>query len=190
MICAHCGSADGKHPLDCALWEGPIRAYPEEVAVSHILEVLERTGCDDPRRCPGHLIPAQDRQTCCVCDLRYRLGQGGWLVDDREVDLSTKVKLGTVVESARNCDVIPAMLDLVRDLASPVYEQLVAGPWGVIPSWVQEEGRECYWWNGEEALCLREGLVDVLNAEAPVECYFGAHPDYPRVMAVGFYKRV
>ena len=73
-------------------------------------------------------------------------------------------------------DLIPAFLGTLQEVDHAAHSQLMLLPFGPIPAYVQDEGDESEWWNGDDAAFLLESLFDALNAAAPENCYFGAHP--------------
>lgn len=80
---------------------------------------------------------------------------------------------GTVSHGTmRPCDLIPAFLDVLRDIDMDAYAQCIH----VIPAYVQDEGDSSEWWNSDDAASFLESLFDSLDACAPDGFYFGAHP--------------
>lgn len=73
-------------------------------------------------------------------------------------------------------DLIPAFIDALREFNPDGYAQIMSSCFGPIPSWVEDEGDSCEWWNGDDAAALLESLFDALDECAPEGCYFGAHP--------------
>jgi hypothetical protein len=86
-------------------------------------------------------------------------------------------KPGTVIHGTLHPkDLIPALLDELRAVAPDAYAQLVAMPFGPVPSHVQDEGDSSEWWDSEDAAALLESLFEALTEHAPEGHYFGAHP--------------
>jgi hypothetical protein len=84
---------------------------------------------------------------------------------------------GTVIHGTlRTCDLIPAFLGALRDVAPDHYAGYVVAPFGPIPAHVQDAGDSSDWWDGDDAYALLEELFDILNDHAPEGYYFGAHP--------------
>ena len=77
---------------------------------------------------------------------------------------------GSLVDYAshRPQDLIPAFLDLLKDVDAPEYDRR-------LPSYAMED-QEHQWWNSEECNWLLEELFDTLDQYAPDDHYFGAHP--------------
>lgn len=74
-------------------------------------------------------------------------------------------------------DLIPTLLDAVREYNPSAYAGLMVSPFGAIPAYVQDEGDDSPWWDGDDAsYLLNEVLFDLLNEVSPEGCYFGAHP--------------
>lgn len=83
---------------------------------------------------------------------------------------------GTVIHGTlRPQDLVPAFLNVARDVAPDAYEQMIAAPFGPVPSYVQDEGDNSEWWHGEDCAALLESLFDLLNEHAPEGYRFGAH---------------
>ncbi len=76
----------------------------------------------------------------------------------------------------RTQDLIPAFLDVVREVAPDHYEGLMVCPFPPIPSYVMDDGDSSEWWDSEDAGYLLESLFDILDEHAPDGFYFGAHP--------------
>ena len=80
---------------------------------------------------------------------------------------------GTLIAGThRMCDLIPVMLEAIRD--TPEYTQLS----GTLPSVVTDPS-STEWdkeWNSEEVSYLYEELTEVLERYAPEGYYFGTHP--------------
>ncbi len=84
---------------------------------------------------------------------------------------------GTVIHGTlRMCDLLPAFLDCVREVAPDHYEGFMGAPFGAIPSYVEDEGDDSAWWASDDAYNLLESLLDILNEHAPEGYYFGPHP--------------
>lgn len=73
-------------------------------------------------------------------------------------------------------DLIPAFMDLLRDIDAPEYEAYTVGPFPAVPAYVYDEGDDSAWWELEECDYLLADLFDILNSYAPEGFYFGAHP--------------
>ena len=87
------------------------------------------------------------------------------------------MKTGTVsYGTLRPQDLIPAFIDALAEVAPAAHEQLLALPFAFIPSWVEEEGDGCEWWDSEECQWKLASLIEALEEHAPEGCYFGAHP--------------
>ena len=72
-------------------------------------------------------------------------------------------------------DLIPAFLDVVRDIAPAHYEQILLLPFGFVPSYALEY-EDSEWWESDECGHRLEELFDLLNEHAPEGFYFGSHP--------------
>jgi len=72
-------------------------------------------------------------------------------------------------------DLIPAFLDVVRDIAPAHYEQVLLLPFGFVPSYARED-EDSEWWESDECGHRLEELFDLLNDHAPEGFYFGSHP--------------
>lgn len=67
------------------------------------------------------------------------------------------------------------------------YAQLLSGPWGVIPSYAQEDP-SCDWWASDEAEALKDTLTDMLAKDStygvkpggPTRVYPGATQSWQR----------
>lgn len=89
-----------------------------------------------------------------------------------------KAEIGTVISGTmRPQDLIPAFLDVLRELNPPTYQQIMipGAGFSVIPSSVWET-KDDPWYDSEEAGWILEDLFDALDACSPENCYFGAHP--------------
>lgn len=87
------------------------------------------------------------------------------------------MNVGTVIRGTlRNQDLIPALLDELRDRDPTAYAQMVMQPFGIIPSYALED-EDSEWWDSEEACWLLEEVIDALNDCAPEGYHFGPHPD-------------
>lgn len=75
----------------------------------------------------------------------------------------------------RTQDILPELLDAVRDYAPHHYAAYRVTPFRPIPAWAWEYG-DSEWWNSEAAMDLMNELSDILNEVAPEGCYFGSHP--------------
>ena len=85
--------------------------------------------------------------------------------------------LGTVSHGTmRPQDLIPAFLDILRDVDGAAHEQYMLMPFGPVPSHVMDEGDDSEWWQSEDALWILQDLFDALDAASPEGFYFGAHP--------------
>jgi hypothetical protein len=84
---------------------------------------------------------------------------------------------GTVSHGTmRPQDLIPAFLDVARDIAPDAYAQMMFAGFPPIPAYVVDEGDASDWWRGEDCAALLESLFELLNEHAPEGYYFGAHP--------------
>jgi hypothetical protein len=82
---------------------------------------------------------------------------------------------GTIIHGTmRNQDLIPAFLDVAREIAPAEYAQMVSAPFSPIPSYALEDD-SAEWWTSDEAHYLLEELFELLNLCAPEGFYFGAH---------------
>lgn len=82
---------------------------------------------------------------------------------------------GTVSHGTlRTCDLIPAFLDALREVAPDAYAQVVCTPFSVIPSDASGDNSHEFW-ESDDAQSLLESLFDTLNEYAPEGYYFGAH---------------
>jgi hypothetical protein len=82
---------------------------------------------------------------------------------------------GTIIHGTmRNQDLIPAFLDVAREIAPAEYAQMVSAPFSPIPSYALEDD-SAEWWTSDEAYCLLEELFELLNLYTPEGFYFGAH---------------
>jgi len=75
----------------------------------------------------------------------------------------------------RSQDLVPAFLDVLREVAPAHYEQIMVAPFSIPPAYAQEDP-DSDWWDSEECQWFLEELFDTLNEYAPEGCYFGAHP--------------
>jgi len=83
----------------------------------------------------------------------------------------------TVIRATyRSQDLLPAFLDLLRELDPVSYSAWVTSTWSIPPAYVADEGDESAWWESEDCSNCIETLFDQLNACAPEGYYFGAHP--------------
>lgn len=73
-------------------------------------------------------------------------------------------------------DLIPALLDAVKLYNKPGYHGLMAAAFGPVPAFVFDEGEDSDWWNTDQAQCLLQELIDLLEDVAPDGTYFGTHP--------------
>lgn len=79
--------------------------------------------------------------------------------------------------SCRPQDVLPPVMDALRELDPVKYSAIVTAPFPLPPAYVQDEGDDSEWWDSQECHhFLWEELFDALNACAPDGFYFGAHP--------------
>ena len=84
------------------------------------------------------------------------------------------MQTGSIIHGTmRPQDLIPAFMDVVRDYAPAVYEQLTVC--NAIPAYAAED-EDSEWWNSDSASYLIEQLWDTLNDHAPEGHYFGSHP--------------
>ena len=70
--------------------------------------------------------------------------------------------------SMRNCDLVPAFMDALRD--TPEYVQLMNS----VPNYAADDER-CHWWISQDAYCLGSELFDVMEDYAQDGYCFGAH---------------
>lgn len=89
---------------------------------------------------------------------------------------SARERCGSVISGTmRPQDVIPALLEVLREEDEKAYTQMMEQSFG--PPAYAEENENSPWWYSEEALALKEELIEALNDCAHPYCYFGAHPD-------------
>jgi hypothetical protein len=75
----------------------------------------------------------------------------------------------------RTQDLIPAFLDVLRELDPDRYAGFCVQPFGPVPSHAAEDS-DSDWWGSDDAGYLLEELFDALGDCAPEGYYFGAHP--------------
>lgn len=92
--------------------------------------------------------------------------------------------IGTIIHGThRPQDLLPSFLDALRaigedfkypdrDTARAEYAQLVAMPFGFIPSHAQED-ENADWWRSEECTARLEEISELLFSHAPPFAYFG-----------------
>ena len=82
---------------------------------------------------------------------------------------------GTIIHGTlRPVDLIPAFLDALRDADPAAHAQLMALPFGPVPSYAMEDDSSD-WWDGEESSDLLTELFDALdNAASEHGFYFGS----------------
>ena len=83
--------------------------------------------------------------------------------------------IGTLIDNTtRPCDVLPALLDALREVDAPEYAgQVVCPP---IPAHAMEDDN-AEWWDSEDAHALQLDLEETLADYLPPYTYIGAHPD-------------
>ena len=87
------------------------------------------------------------------------------------------MKTGSVsTGTLRRHDLIPAFIEVLREVAPDAYVQLMVAPFPPIPSYVHDDGNSSPWWDSEDAEWLLESLFDELDWQADEGYYFGAHP--------------
>jgi DNA repair protein RadC len=83
---------------------------------------------------------------------------------------------GSVISGTlRPQDLIPAFLDVLRDVAPAHDEQITAAAFPLPPAFALEDDTSD-WWTSEQATDLLAELLDLLDEHAPDGHYFGAHP--------------
>ncbi len=85
---------------------------------------------------------------------------------------SCEISSGTL----RAQDLIPAMLDALRELAPAAYQQVVSPGCGfsAFPSYAAEDSGSD-WWQSDDCDWLSQSLEDALNEHAPEGYRFGSH---------------
>lgn len=76
----------------------------------------------------------------------------------------------------RSQDLIPAMLDALRELAPAAYQQVVSPGCGfsAFPSYAAEDDAS-EWWGSDDCDALGEALFDALSEHAPEGFYYGSN---------------
>ena len=87
------------------------------------------------------------------------------------------ITTGTVIHGTmRVQDLIPAFLDTLAEVWPEAYAGYMVCPFGPVPAYVEDEGDDSEWWDGDDAKGLLDSLFDQLNEAAPDGYYFGSHP--------------
>lgn len=95
------------------------------------------------------------------------------MTDERtQVEIHANLDESVIHGTLRNCDLVPAFLDVIRDTAE--YAQFMLHLPSVVtdPSASENDER----WENEEMIYFVEELFDVLDSYAPDGYYFGSHP--------------
>jgi len=86
------------------------------------------------------------------------------------------MNVGTVIHGTlRTQDLLPVLLDELRERDPAAYAQMVMQPFGLIPSYALED-EDSEWWDSEDACWLLEEVIEALDNCAPEGYFFGAHP--------------
>ena len=101
-------------------------------------------------------------------------------LNDFQLELSKaeKYRNQTVIRAThRTQDLIPAFLNVLKELAPENYQQLMIPGVGfpAVPAYAYDD-LDGEWWDSEEASDLVQELMDVLDDHGPEGCTFSAHP--------------
>jgi len=85
-------------------------------------------------------------------------------------------KTGSVISGTHRLqDILPKLLDELRERNPTAYAQLCLTPFGPIPSHAMED-ENADWWEGDDPIYLYDELITELDYTAPEGYYFGTHP--------------
>ena len=90
--------------------------------------------------------------------------------------MTTEFFVGTVIQGTlRSQDLLPAFLEELSKRDPIGYDQWAMASFGIIPSYVTDEGDDSDWWTSEDCNNTLEQAFEALEMCAPDGYYFGAH---------------